>query len=144
MTQPYRLPEGGRIDRSSPVSFTFDGKRFTGYAGDTLAAALLANGVTTVARSFKYGRRRGIVAAGADEPNAIFQVGATPGTQVPNVRGTQQALFDGLVAAPTSGWPSLERDALGFFAGLGSGLMPPGFYYKTFCTPLPSGDGMKA
>tara|TARA_A100000171_G_scaffold16899_1_gene15382 strand:+ start:12392 stop:15406 length:3015 start_codon:yes stop_codon:yes gene_type:complete len=135
MTQPYRLPEGGRIDRSSPVSFTFDGKRFTGYAGDTLAAALLANGVTTVARSFKYGRRRGIVAAGADEPNAIFQVGATPGTQVPNVRGTQQALFDGLVAAPTSGWPSLERDALGFFAGLGSGLMPPGFYYKTFMYP---------
>lgn len=135
MTQPNRLHEGGRLDRSQPVSFTFDGRTYTGFVGDTLASALLANGVSTVARSFKYARRRGIVAAGADEPNAVFQLGATAATQVPNVRATQQMLFDGLVAKPTSGWPSVDVDLMGMVGKIGSRLMPPGFYYKTFMQP---------
>ena len=135
MTQPNRLAEGGRIDRSRPLSFTFDGKSYKGFAGDTLASALLANGVTTVARSFKYSRRRGIVGAGAEEPNAILQLGATEATQVPNVRATQQELFEGLVATPTSGWPSLDHDLMGLIARIGGRLMPPGFYYKTFMYP---------
>lgn len=135
MTQPNRLAEGGRIDRSKPFAFTFDGRRYSGFAGDTLASALLANGVATVARSFKYARRRGIVGAGAEEPNAIFQLGATEATQAPNVRATQQELFEGLVAMPTSGWPSVDKDLMGLVGCIGGRLLPPGFYYKTFMYP---------
>ncbi|MFQ5936476.1 MAG: 2Fe-2S iron-sulfur cluster-binding protein, partial [Acidiferrobacterales bacterium] len=69
MSQPRRLASGGRIDRARPLSFSFDGKRYSGYAGDTLASALLANGVHLVGRSFKYHRPRGILSAGSDEPN---------------------------------------------------------------------------
>ncbi|NER62162.1 hypothetical protein G3435_23770, partial [Pseudomonas sp. MAFF212428] len=95
MSQVYRLPSGGRIDRSNVLNFTFNGQTYQGYQGDTLAAALLANGVDIVGRSFKYSRPRGIIAAGSEEPNAILQVGATEATQVPNVRATQQALYAG-------------------------------------------------
>ena len=70
--QPWRLPEGGAIDRSRPVGFSFNGRRYTGFAGDTLASALLANGVHLVGRSFKYHRPRGILSAGTEEPNAIW------------------------------------------------------------------------
>ena len=70
-----RLPHGGRIDRDRPLDFSFNGRLMTGYAGDTLAAALLANDVVRVARSFKYGRPRGIVGHGVEEPNAIVQLG---------------------------------------------------------------------
>ena len=92
MTQINRLATGGRVNRDRPLSFKWRGKTLTGYEGDTLASALLANGVSVVARSFKYSRPRGIVAAGAEEPNAIMQLGATEATQIPNVRATQQAL----------------------------------------------------
>ena len=135
MSQVNRLATGGRIDRDRPVSFTFNGQRYQGYAGDTLASALLANGVDVVNRSFKYSRPRGIVAAGAEEPNAVFQLGATEASQVPNVRATQQPLYEGLVASSTNGWPSVERDAMAMVGRLGSRFMPAGFYYKTFMAP---------
>ncbi|MDW5376364.1 sarcosine oxidase subunit alpha family protein [Halomonas sp. HP20-15] len=133
--QPNRLAEGGRIDRGRPLAFTFNGTRYSGYAGDTLASALLANGVDVVNRSFKYSRPRGIVAAGAEEPNAVVQLGADEATQVPNVRATQQALYDGLVARSTNGWPNVQRDLMGTIGKLGGQFMPPGFYYKTFMAP---------
>lgn len=135
LKQPNRLKAGGRIDRSRELGFTFNGKRYQGHAGDTLASALLANGVDIVNRSFKYSRPRGIVAAGAEEPNALVQLGSTEAAQVPNVRATQQALFDGLVARSTNGWPNVQRDLMGMIGKLGGNLMPPGFYYKTFMAP---------
>ncbi|WP_271104594.1 sarcosine oxidase subunit alpha [Pseudomonas tohonis] len=135
MSQPNRLSKGGRIDRSQPLTFTFNGQSYQGYAGDSLAAALLANGVDIVGRSFKYSRPRGIVAAGAEEPNAILQIGSTPATQVPNVRATQQALYAGLVAGSTNGWPSVNTDLMGILGKVGGQMMPPGFYYKTFMYP---------
>jgi len=135
MSQRYRLPNGGRIDRSQVLDFTFNGQRYQGYQGDTLAAALLANGVDIVGRSFKYSRPRGIIAAGSEEPNAILQIGASEATQVPNVRATQQALYAGLVATSTNGWPSVNTDVMGILGKVGGKLMPPGFYYKTFMYP---------
>ncbi|WP_251978673.1 sarcosine oxidase subunit alpha family protein [Salinicola avicenniae] len=135
MTQPNRLNQGGRLDRSRRLSFTFNGQQYTGFAGDTLASALLANGVDIVNRSFKYSRPRGITAAGPEEPNAIMQLGASEAAQVPNVRATQQALYDGLVARSTNGWPSVQRDVMSWVGRLGGHLMPPGFYYKTFMAP---------
>lgn len=83
MSQINRLSSGGRIDRNRPLTFSFNGQHYQGYAGDTLAAALLANGVDIVGRSFKYSRARGIVAAGAEEPNAILQIGSREATQIP-------------------------------------------------------------
>ncbi|WP_234275187.1 sarcosine oxidase subunit alpha family protein [Billgrantia zhangzhouensis] len=135
LEQPNRLKEGGRIDRSRKLDFTFNGQRYQGHAGDTLASALLANGVDIVNRSFKYSRPRGIVAAGAEEPNALVQLGSTEAVQVPNVRATQQALFDGLVARSTNGWPNVQRDVMSLVGKLGGRFMPPGFYYKTFMAP---------
>ena len=133
--QSNRLPDGGRIDRTRPIRFTFAGRRLQGFAGDTLASALLANGIDVVGRSFKYARPRGIVTAGVEEPNAIVQLGADPATTVPNVRATEQMLHEGLVAAPVNGWPSAERDVMGLIGKLGGSLMTPGFYYKTFMFP---------
>ena len=130
-----RLAQGGRIDRSRPLGFTFNGQAYQGYHGDTLASALLANGVDIVNRSFKYSRPRGIVAAGAEEPNAVVQLGASEAAQVPNVRATQQALYDGLVARSTNGWPSVQKDLMGVVGKVGGKFMPPGFYYKTFMAP---------
>ncbi|SDL23887.1 sarcosine oxidase subunit alpha [Modicisalibacter muralis] len=133
--QPNRLLEGGRIDRDRPLTFSFNGQSYTGFAGDTLASALLANGVDIVNRSFKYSRPRGIVAAGAEEPNAVVQLGSSEAAQVPNVRATQQALYDGLSARSTNGWPNVQRDLMGTIGKLSGGFMPPGFYYKTFMAP---------
>ena len=135
LKQPNRLSQGGRIDRARRLTFTFNGKRYQGHAGDTLASALLANGVDLVNRSFKYSRPRGIVAAGAEEPNALVQLGSSEAAQVPNVRATQQALFDGLTARSTNGWPNVQRDAMSLVGKLGGRFMPPGFYYKTFMAP---------
>ena len=135
MTQKNRLASGGRIDRAKSLSFSYNGKTYTGMQGDTVASALLANGVDIVGRSFKYSRPRGIMAAGAEEPNALLQMGATEATQVPNVRATQQDLFDGLVASATNGWPNPENDLMGLVGKIGGKFMPPGFYYKTFMYP---------
>ena len=128
-----RLVQGGRIDRARPLGFTFNGHHYTGFAGDTLASALLAHGVSTVARSFKYHRPRGIMTAGAEEPNALVQVGEGARTE-PNLRATQVALYEGLVATSVNAWPGVGFD-VGAINGLFARLMPAGFYYKTFMWP---------
>ncbi|MCJ8339331.1 MAG: sarcosine oxidase subunit alpha [Pseudomonadales bacterium] len=135
MAQQNRLIEGGRIARDSQINFSYNGKTYPGFVGDTLASAMLANGIDVVGRSFKYSRPRGIVAAGAEEPNAIMQLGATEATQVPNVRATQQELFAGLVCQATNGWPNVEFDMMASLGTVGASVMPPGFYYKTFMYP---------
>ena len=126
-----RVPQGGaRIDRSQTIFFTFDGKRLTGHPGDTLASALLANNIHFVGRSFKYHRPRGIVSAGAEEPNALVTVGEGAWAE-PNARATTVELYDGLVARSQNAWPSLDLD-LGALTGVASRFFPAGFYYKTF------------
>ena len=133
MTVPFRLPAGGRVDRGRPLRFTFDGRPYVGLAGDTLASALLANGVHLVGRSFKYHRPRGILSAGSDEPNALVGIGTEP-RFTPNLRATEVELHEGLVARSQNRWPSLRRD-LGAVNDLLSPLFPAGFYYKTFMWP---------
>jgi sarcosine oxidase subunit alpha len=128
-----RLDAGGRVDRARPLRFRFDGKSLEGFAGDTLASALLANGMRTVARSFKLHRRRGIFGAGAEEPNALVQIGEGADA-TPNLKATQVELFDGLVASSVNRWPTLDWDA-GALAGWFSRFLPAGFYYKTFKWP---------
>ena len=131
--QSFRLTDGGLIDRSRPLGFRFDGKSLQGYAGDSLASALLANGVHLVGRSFKYHRPRGIFTAGPEEPNALLQLGEDPRTD-PNSRATQTELVDGLNARSQNCWPSLTFD-IGEVNSLMSRLFPAGFYYKTFMWP---------
>jgi len=133
VTAPFRLAAGGIIDRSQRLAFEFDGTRYAGHAGDTLASALLANGVHLVARSFKYHRPRGIFTAGVEEPNALVQLARGARTE-PNVRATTAELYDGLAAASQNCWPSLALD-LGALNGVFARLLPAGFYYKTFMWP---------
>ena len=125
--------KNSRVDTTKPINFSFDGKSYTGYEGDTLASALLANGVKVMARSFKYGRPRGIVGAWAEEPNALVQIDVGAKT-TPDLKATQVELYEGLVAGRTSGWPSLAFD-LKSVGGHFSRFMPAGFYYKTFKWP---------
>ena len=106
--QSHRLPAGGLIDRSKPLQFSFEGRTYEGYAGDTLASALLANGVKVVGRSFKHHRPRGILAAGVEEPNALVQLGIGARTE-PNVRATDIELSAGLTARAVNCWPSAAR-----------------------------------
>ncbi|WP_163267433.1 sarcosine oxidase subunit alpha [Chelativorans alearense] len=134
MTQPFRLPTAGRLDAAGTVSFIFDGKPHTGLAGDTLASALLANGVHLVGRSFKYHRPRGILSAGAEEPNALVGIHRDPARKTPNVRATVQELYDGLAAVSQNRWPSLAFD-VGALNDLGAPFFSAGFYYKTFMWP---------
>ncbi|WP_312796923.1 sarcosine oxidase subunit alpha family protein [Tianweitania sp.] len=129
----YRLTTGGQIDRATTLPFTFDGRSFAGHAGDTLASALLANGQQLVARSFKYHRPRGILTAGAAEPNALMTIG-TGGRTEPNTRATVQELYAGLEARSQNRWPSLSFD-VGAVNGLLSPFLNAGFYYKTFMWP---------
>lgn len=131
--QRYRLPDGGRIDRTSPVRFTFDGKSLEGYKGDTLASALLANGRHLLGRSFKYHRRRGVFSAGPEEPNALVTLGAD-GADEPNIPATMVPLSEGLVARSQNAWPSLRFDLLSVNSMM-KPLLPAGFYYKTFMWP---------
>ena len=133
MRQRHRLPDGGQIDRSRPLGFAFNGKRYQGYRGDSLASALLANGIRLIGRSFKYHRPRGIVGAGAEEPNALVQVGVDPRTE-PNLKATQVELHEGLTAAAQNAWPSLDFD-IGSINDRLSKIFPAGFYYKTFMWP---------
>ncbi len=129
-----RTASNGRIDRSQPLRFTFDGKSYAGFAGDTLASALLANGVHLVGRSFKYHRPRGILAAGSEEPNALVTVSRDAARYTPNLRATQVELYDGLRAISQNRWPSLRHD-FGRVNDLLSRFFPAGFYYKTFMWP---------
>jgi sarcosine oxidase subunit alpha len=128
---------GGRVDRARPIRFTFDGKSLTGLYGDTLASALLANGIHLVARSFKYHRPRGVMSAGCDEPNALVRVGNDPARHTPNTRATEIELYEGLQATSQNRWPSLRYD-FGAVADLFLPLFPAGFYYKTFMWPRPA------
>ena len=133
MTQPNRLPQGFHVDHERPLDFTFNGKSYTGLQGDTLASALLANGVRLVGRSFKYHRPRGVVGSGVEEPNALVQLG-TGAQTLPNYVATQVELYDGLEATSVNCWPSVDFD-LRAVNGLISRFLPPGFYYKTFMWP---------
>ncbi|HEV2677418.1 MAG TPA: sarcosine oxidase subunit alpha family protein [Aliidongia sp.] len=128
-----RLDQGGLIDRSRPLAFSFDGRALSGFAGDTLASALLAQGETLVGRSFKYHRPRGIFAAGSDEPNALVEL-RTGARREPNTRATVTELYDGLVAHSQNRWPSLGFDLLAV-NGLLAPILGAGFYYKTFMWP---------
>ena len=133
MSQSHRLSTGGSIDRETLVDFTFNGRPYKGHPGDTVASALLANGVKIVGRSFKYHRPRGIFAAGAEEPNALLQLESGART-LPNQQATRVELYDGLSADSVNCWPGPEFDAMSFI-GLFHRLTPAGFYYKTFMWP---------
>ncbi len=129
----FRLDKGGLVDRATRLNFSFDGKPFTGHAGDTLASALIANGVHLMGRSFKYHRPRGAVTAGAAEPNALVEI-REGGRQEANTRATVIELYDGLTAKSQNRWPSLNFD-VGAVNSLASSIFVAGFYYKTFMWP---------
>jgi heterotetrameric sarcosine oxidase alpha subunit len=131
--QPFRRGDGGLIERAQPQGFRFDGKSYLGFAGDTLASALLANGVRLVGRSFKYHRPRGILSAGPEEPNALVEL-RSGARREPNTRATVAELYDGLEAASQNRWPSLAFDILSVNSLLAPALTA-GFYYKTFMWP---------
>ena len=133
-SQRFRRPQGGLIDRAKPVSFAFNGHVYSGFAGDTLASALLANGVHMVARSFKYHRPRGILGAGSEDPAALVQLGNDEAATDPNTRATETEIFNGLTAKAQNCWPSLHFD-LGAANDLVWRWLPAGFYYKTFMGP---------
>lgn len=128
-----RRDTGGLIDRSKPLHFAFDGKPYTGFEGDTLTSALVANGVRLVGRSFKYHRPRGILTAGSEEPNALVTLNSGAYAE-PNTRATTAALFDGMQAASQNRWPSLSFDIMAVNQ-LFAPILVAGFYYKTFMWP---------
>ena len=131
--QPFRLPSGGLIDRSRMLRFRFDGDEATGFGGDTLASALLANGTRIVGRSFKYHRPRGILSAGSEEPNALVEL-RSDARREPNTKATTIELYEGLEAQSQNRWPSLKFDVLAVNSLL-SPILVAGFYYKTFMWP---------
>tara|TARA_B100000029_G_scaffold393253_1_gene390541 strand:+ start:283 stop:2964 length:2682 start_codon:yes stop_codon:yes gene_type:complete len=133
MTQEYRLEKIGYINRDKKITFKFNGKKYFGYEGDTLASALLANGIHLVGRSFKYHRPRGFIGAGVDEPNAKVQLYSGIKTE-PNVLATEIELIEGLTAKSQNCWPSVNFD-LGAINNFLSKFFPAGFYYKTFMWP---------
>ena len=130
----FRLPEGGRIDRRRSIRFRFDGVSYQGVEGDTLASALLANGVMLFGRSFKYHRPRGLLGAGSEEPNALVSVIRGPGRFTPNLRATSIEIYEGLEATSQNRWPSLRTDFSSINDRLGM-FLPAGFYNKTFMWP---------
>lgn len=134
MAEPFRIPGAGRLTPAKTARFSFDGKSFSGLEGDTLASALLANGVHLVGRSFKYHRPRGILSAGAEEPNALVSIERDAARKTPNVRATVQELYDGLAAHSQNRWPSLSFD-VGAVNDVFSPFFSAGFYYKTFMWP---------
>jgi len=131
--QINRLKDKGLVDRDTTLSFRFDGQLLEGHPGDTLASALLANGIRLVGRSFKYHRPRGILTAGSEEPNALVEL-RTGARREPNTRATTTELYDGLEAVSQNRWPSLKYDLLSVNQ-LASPIFGAGFYYKTFMWP---------
>jgi sarcosine oxidase subunit alpha len=129
----FRLAEGGLIERSRACSFTFDGRPYSGHPGDTLASALMANGVSLMGRSFKYHRPRGVISAGASEPNALVEL-REGGRKAANIPATTIELHEGLVAKSQNRWPSLNFD-IGAVNSLAASIFVAGFYYKTFMWP---------
>ena len=132
MSQINRLP-GGQIDRHQTLDFTFDGKTYQGHAGDTLASALLANGVRLMGRSFKYHRPRGVFTAGSEEPNALVEL-RDGARKEPNTRATTAELFSGLAAKSQNKIGSLHFDLMAINDRF-SNFLTAGFYYKTFMWP---------
>lgn len=132
-SQPFRKPQGGRIDRARTLTFTFDGRRYVGHPGDTLASALLANGVKVMGRSMKLHRPRGVLSAGAEEPNALISVDWGSGN-IPSIRATLMPALDGVVAQSQNCFPSVNFD-LGRALDFTHRLWPAGFYYKMFKWP---------
>ncbi len=130
----FRKTGCGRIAEAQVIHFTFDGKKYEGRKGDTLASALLANGVHLMGRSFKYHRPRGVMGAGSEEANALVTFDRGPGRVTPNVRATTLELFDGLVARSQNNWPNLKFD-FGAINDVFSMMFPAGFYNKTFMWP---------
>ena len=130
----WRTTEGGRIEREASVSFSFEGETYSGVKGDTLASALLANGVHFVARSYKYHRPRGIMSAGQEESSALVGIDRGEGRFDTNSRATTQELFEGLKAQSQHCWPSLRWD-VGEVNSLAGPILSAGFYYKTFMWP---------
>ena len=133
VSQQYRLPSGGLVDRSRTIWFEFDGQDFAGHPGDTLASALLANGVRLTGRSFKYHRPRGILTAGSEEPNALVELRTGPRREA-NTKATMVELYNGLEASSQNRWPSLNFDVMAINSLL-SPVIVAGFYYKTFMWP---------
>ncbi len=133
MSQPFRLNKEGLINRNKKISFTFNGKKLFGYEGDTIASALIANGIHLVGRSFKYHRPRGFFGAGVEEPNAKLQVEFN-GHSEPNVNATEMELVEGLSATSQNCWPSVNFD-VGAINNFLKMFFPAGFYYKTFMWP---------
>ncbi|MCO5159342.1 MAG: sarcosine oxidase subunit alpha [Aquamicrobium sp.] len=134
MSAACRIAGKGRLTPARTVRFSFDGRTYAGLEGDTLASALLANGVHLMGRSFKYHRPRGPLSAGPEEPNALVGIRRDAGRVTPNVRATVQELYDGLEATSQNRWPSLDLD-VGALNNLGSPFFSAGFYYKTFMWP---------
>ena len=134
MSQPYRLPAGGRINRDKPIRFTFNGKVIQCFEGDTIASALIASGERLIGRSFKYHRPRGIISHGVDEPNALLRINRGPGRADPNSRGTVVTATNGLVVTSQNHWPSLKHDVNAVNDWLAP-IFTAGFYYKTFMWP---------
>ena len=128
-----RFPNNKNIEKNKILNFYFDGKKYQGYEGDTLASALLANNIHLVGRSFKYHRPRGIVSAGSEEPNGIVQLETKEYTE-PNRRVTEIQLYEGLKAFSQNNWPNINFD-FGAINDLLSPFFPAGFYYKTFMWP---------
>ena len=130
----YRINKTEFVDQTNRISFIFDGKTYFGYKGDTLASALIANGIHLIGRSFKYHRPRGIMSSGSEEPNAICQINGNTNLTEPNVRATEIELYEGLKASSQNCWPSVKFD-IGGINNLISPFIPAGFYYKTFMWP---------
>ncbi|RVK47999.1 FAD-dependent oxidoreductase, partial [Sinorhizobium meliloti] len=134
MTGVNRISGAGRLTPARTARFTFDGRTLTALEGDTIASALIANDIHLVGRSFKYHRPRGILSAGAEEPNALLDVSRDAARRQPNVRATVQEVFDGMKVLSQNRWPSLAFD-VGGFNDLLSPFFAAGFYYKTFMWP---------
>jgi len=134
MTPKLRLDQGGLINREKPLSFTFNGRRYQGFEGDTLASALISNGVRIIGRSFKYHRPRGFFSCGVEEPSAIVQL-ETGTLSLPDQQATRVPLYEGLTATSVNCWPSPDFDLMAVNSWFHR-IMPSGFYYKTFMWPI--------
>ncbi len=130
----HRLKAGGRIDRGRSIAFVLEGRELQGFGGDTLASALLAQGVSLIGRSFKYHRPRGLLTAGVEEPNGLLTLGEG-GRRTPNVPATTVELSEGIVASRQNGWPSVDVDWMAALTACAAPLLGAGFYYKTFMGP---------
>ena len=134
MSETLRVKPSCFIDETTRISFKFNGKKYFGYKGDTLASALLANNIHLVGRSFKYHRPRGIMTSGSEEPSALVQIGTDKALTEPNIRATEVDIYEGLEANSQNCWPNVNFD-IGSINNLLSPFIPAGFYYKTFMWP---------